>query len=128
MGYPKETKGYYFYNRSENKIIVARDGVFLEKEFLARGSIRNIHLDEIQEDENEIIPGGISSIPRDVGNSGSREETQDNTQERVIEPEPEPPTGRALVNGDRYACWLKVVKYSKGEGISFYNLNAFFSY
>ncbi|KAK8521659.1 hypothetical protein V6N12_031550 [Hibiscus sabdariffa] len=32
VGYPKETKGYYFYN--ENKVFVARIGVFLEKEFL----------------------------------------------------------------------------------------------
>ncbi|KAK8523055.1 hypothetical protein V6N12_073766 [Hibiscus sabdariffa] len=31
VGYPKETKGYYFYN--ENKVFVARTGVFLEKEF-----------------------------------------------------------------------------------------------
>ncbi|KAK8544330.1 hypothetical protein V6N13_100559 [Hibiscus sabdariffa] len=30
VGYPKETKGYYFYN--ENKVFVARTGVFLEKE------------------------------------------------------------------------------------------------
>ncbi|KAK8662705.1 hypothetical protein V6N13_024596 [Hibiscus sabdariffa] len=32
VGYPKETKGYYVYN--ENKVFVARTGVFLEKEFL----------------------------------------------------------------------------------------------
>ncbi|KAL4388746.1 hypothetical protein GQ457_09G017270 [Hibiscus cannabinus] len=32
VGYPKETKGYYFYN--ENKVFVARTGVFHEKEFL----------------------------------------------------------------------------------------------
>ncbi|KAL4362193.1 hypothetical protein GQ457_04G021910 [Hibiscus cannabinus] len=31
VGYPKETKGYYFYN--ENKVIVARTGVFLKKNF-----------------------------------------------------------------------------------------------
>ncbi|KAK8504798.1 hypothetical protein V6N12_063805 [Hibiscus sabdariffa] len=34
VGYPKETKGYYFYN--ENKVFVARTGVFLEKEFLTK--------------------------------------------------------------------------------------------
>ncbi|KAK8974557.1 hypothetical protein V6N11_034484 [Hibiscus sabdariffa] len=32
VGYPKETKGYFFYN--ENKVFFARTGVFLEKEFL----------------------------------------------------------------------------------------------
>jgi hypothetical protein len=44
--YPKETKGYYFYYKSENKIVVARHAVFLEKEFLARGSSRsNVQLE-----------------------------------------------------------------------------------
>ncbi|KAK8990902.1 hypothetical protein V6N11_028858 [Hibiscus sabdariffa] len=36
VGYPKETKGYYFYN--ENKLFVARTGVFLEKEFLTNSA------------------------------------------------------------------------------------------
>lgn len=35
VGYPKETRGYYFYNRQENKVFVARDGVFLEKEIVS---------------------------------------------------------------------------------------------
>nr|AAS01945.1 putative polyprotein [Oryza sativa Japonica Group] len=32
----EETKGYYFYNREEGKVFVARHGVFLEKEFISR--------------------------------------------------------------------------------------------
>ncbi|KAK9018647.1 hypothetical protein V6N11_001617 [Hibiscus sabdariffa] len=36
VGYPKETKGYYFLNPKENKVFVARTGVFLEKEFLSK--------------------------------------------------------------------------------------------
>ena len=31
VGYPKEIKGYYFYNPNENKVFVARKVVFLEK-------------------------------------------------------------------------------------------------
>ncbi|KAK8596840.1 hypothetical protein V6N12_065319 [Hibiscus sabdariffa] len=31
--YPKETKGYYFFNPKENKVFVTRMGVFLEKSF-----------------------------------------------------------------------------------------------
>ena len=31
VGYPKETKGYYFYNPTENKVFVARKAVFLER-------------------------------------------------------------------------------------------------
>ena len=36
VGYPRETKGYYFYNRQENKVFVAFNVVFLEKEFLSK--------------------------------------------------------------------------------------------
>ncbi|WVZ90252.1 hypothetical protein U9M48_036568 [Paspalum notatum var. saurae] len=36
VGYPRETKGYYFYNREDAKVFVARNGVFLEKEFLLK--------------------------------------------------------------------------------------------
>jgi hypothetical protein len=37
VGYPTETKGYYFYNKADGKVFVARNGVFIEKEFLSRG-------------------------------------------------------------------------------------------
>jgi hypothetical protein len=48
MGYPKETKWYYFYYKSENKIVVATPAVLLEKEFLTRGSSEsNVQLEEI---------------------------------------------------------------------------------
>jgi hypothetical protein len=63
MGYPKETKGYYFYYKSENKIVVARHAVFLEKEFLARGSNEsNVQLEEIQVTHESDI-GGDFTIP-----------------------------------------------------------------
>jgi hypothetical protein len=56
VGYPKETKGYYFYYQSENKIIVARHGIFLEKEFLAKGSSgSNVILEEIQDTSHSTI-------------------------------------------------------------------------
>jgi hypothetical protein len=35
--YPKETIGYTFYHRSEGKVFVAKNGSFLEKEFLLKG-------------------------------------------------------------------------------------------
>ena len=35
-GYPKETVGYTFYHKSEGKIFVAKNGSFLEKEFLSK--------------------------------------------------------------------------------------------
>lgn len=49
MGYPKETKGYYFYNRDDNKLFVARNGVILEKEFLSKNpSGSKVVLEEIE--------------------------------------------------------------------------------
>ena len=51
VGYPKETFGYYFYNRQEGKVFVARSGVFLEKEFLNREtSGRTVQLEEVQDE------------------------------------------------------------------------------
>ena len=48
IGYPKETVGYTFYLRSEGKIFVAKNGCFLEKEFLSKEvSGRKVELDEV---------------------------------------------------------------------------------
>ena len=48
MGYPKETKGYYFYNPIENKVFVARNGVFLAREFISKGtSGSKVQLEEV---------------------------------------------------------------------------------
>ena len=48
IGYPKETIGYTFYHRSGGKIFVAKNGSFLEKEFLSKEvSGRKVELDEV---------------------------------------------------------------------------------
>jgi hypothetical protein len=50
VGYPRETLGYYFYNRQEGKVFVARHGTFLEKEFLTRkASGRTVQLEEVRD-------------------------------------------------------------------------------
>jgi hypothetical protein len=50
VGYLRQTKEYYFYNKSEGKVCVAHNGVFLEKEFLSKGvSGSKVQLKEIQE-------------------------------------------------------------------------------
>ncbi|VFQ96743.1 unnamed protein product [Cuscuta campestris] len=55
VGYPKETKGYEFYHPTDNKIFVARNGTFLEKEFRsAISSGRKVDLEEIREPQEEI--------------------------------------------------------------------------
>ena len=48
IGYPKVTVGYTFYHRSEGKIFVAKNGSFLEKEFLSKEvSGRKVELDKV---------------------------------------------------------------------------------
>ena len=48
VGYPKETIGYTFYNRSEGNTFIAKNGSFLEKEFLSKEvSGRKVELDEV---------------------------------------------------------------------------------
>ena len=55
VGYPKETKGYYFYIPNENKVFIAQKAVFLEKEFiLKKESGSKIQFEEIQEPKNPI--------------------------------------------------------------------------
>ena len=47
IGYPKENVGYTFYHRSEGKF-VAKNGSFLEKEFLSKEvSRRKVELDKV---------------------------------------------------------------------------------
>jgi hypothetical protein len=48
--YLRETKWYYFYTKVEDKVFVAHNDVFLEKEFLSKGvSGIKVQLEEIQE-------------------------------------------------------------------------------
>ena len=48
IGYPKERIGYTFYYRSKGKIFIAKNGTFLEKEFLSKEvSGRKVELDEL---------------------------------------------------------------------------------
>jgi hypothetical protein len=48
VGYPRETKGYYFYNKAEDKVFISHNGVFMEKEFLSKGvSGSKVQLEEI---------------------------------------------------------------------------------
>ena len=52
-----ETKGYYFYIPSENKVFVARNGVFLETEFISkRVSGSKTSLEEVQEPQISTAP------------------------------------------------------------------------
>ncbi|MCQ7222035.1 DDE-type integrase/transposase/recombinase [Salmonella enterica] len=53
VGYPKETKGYYFYIPSQHKVFVAKTGVFLEREFVSRKtSGSTFDLEEVQDEDH----------------------------------------------------------------------------
>ncbi|KAL4282937.1 hypothetical protein GQ457_16G017700 [Hibiscus cannabinus] len=73
VGYPKETKGYYFYNK--NKVFVARTGVFLEKEFLSNnGKCRNIELKDVQ--QQQVHEPDVEETPQIVEENSTNLETQ----------------------------------------------------
>ena len=66
VGYPKETKGYYFYHPEKRKTFVARSGVFLEKEYFLRStSGRKVELDEVLEPQ-DILDEGQDDVPQEV--------------------------------------------------------------
>jgi hypothetical protein len=79
IGYPKETIGYTFYHRSEGKIFIAKNGSFLEKEFLSKElSGRKVELDEV------IVPPLDSSTSQkeiSVTPTQTREEVNDDDHE-----------------------------------------------
>ena len=71
IGYPKETVGYTFYHRSEGKIFVAKNGSFLEKEFLSKEvSGRKVELDEVIVPSLKLDSSTLEkSVSRDVYNN-----------------------------------------------------------
>ncbi|KAK1680533.1 hypothetical protein QYE76_041381, partial [Lolium multiflorum] len=90
IGYPKETIGYTFYHRSEGKIFVAKNGTFLEKEFLTKEATgRKVELDEVTEpslvDQSSAVPEDVPVPPAPV-----TEEANDNDHETSSEVATEP--------------------------------------
>ena len=56
VGYPKDSLGYWFYLPTEQVVIVSRDAIFLEKEFLKKGGKgRKIILDKESSKEAQKI-------------------------------------------------------------------------
>ncbi|KAK1697208.1 hypothetical protein QYE76_013905, partial [Lolium multiflorum] len=89
---PKAEKcvGYTFYHRSEGKIFVAKNGTFLEKEFLTKEVTgRKVELDEVTEpslvDQSSTVPEDVPVPPAPV-----TEEANDNDHETSSEVATEP--------------------------------------
>ena len=81
IGYPKETVGYTFYHKSEGKIFVARNGSFLEKEFLSKDvSGRKVELDEVTVPA-PLLESRSSQRSVSVTPTPSSEEVNDNDHE-----------------------------------------------
>src|SRR3954469_12617036 len=90
IGYPKETIGYTFYHKSEGKVFVAKNGSFLEKEFLSKEVTgRKVELDEFVEPSLEIAssaaPEEVPVVPAPI-----REEANDGDHETSVEVTTEP--------------------------------------
>src|SRR5215216_5012226 len=90
IGYPKETIGYTFYHRSGGKIFVAKNGSFLEKEFLSKEVTgRKVELDEVVEPSLEIAssaaPEEVPVVPAPI-----REEANDDDHKTSVEVTTEP--------------------------------------
>ncbi|KAI9074611.1 hypothetical protein K1719_043452 [Acacia pycnantha] len=52
-----ETKGYYVYIPTDNKVFIIRNGIFLEKEFISkRTSESKVYLEEVREPQDNVEP------------------------------------------------------------------------
>ncbi|KAK8564635.1 hypothetical protein V6N12_058218 [Hibiscus sabdariffa] len=99
VGYPKETKGYYFFNPKENKVFVARTGVFLEKEFLSRKrDRRNIELEEVQ--QQQVTEPEVEQTSQIVEENSTNLETQPLRRSTRERHEPERHGFLVITHGD----------------------------
>ena len=85
IGYPKETIGYTFYHRSEGKVFVAKNGSFLEKEFLSKEvSGRKVELDEVSVPapllESSASQKTVSVTPTPVGEEANDDDHETSDQ------------------------------------------------
>jgi hypothetical protein len=88
--YPKETIGYTFYHISEGKTFIAKNGSFLEKEFLSKEvSGRKVELDEViipsLELESSTSEKSVPMMP-----TPTREEANNNDHETLDQVATEP--------------------------------------
>ena len=91
IGYPKETVGYTFYHRSEGMTFVAKNGSFLEKEFLSKEvSGRKVELDEVtvpaplleSSSSQKSVPVTPTPISEEANDNDHETSDQDTTEPR----------------------------------------------
>jgi hypothetical protein len=61
----KKTAGYSFYHKTKGKVFVAKNGIFLEKEFIEKGSDkRTVQLEEVREpDQTKQSSAAPENVP-----------------------------------------------------------------
>ncbi|KAK8696647.1 hypothetical protein V6N13_001779 [Hibiscus sabdariffa] len=107
VGYPKETKGYYFYNSKENKMFVDQTGVFIEKEFLSyNGNGRNIELKEVQ--QQQVHEQEVEETPQVVEGNSTDLETQ--PLDVILVDQDEPKTYQEAVSSPDSEKWLEAMR------------------
>ena len=117
VGHLRETLGYSFYNQEENKVFVARNGVFLEKEFLSReASGRTVRLKEIREPlgdgsaGDEIIPESVGEPIEEAAPEPRRSKILRRVRDVLLLESDEPATYvKAMVSPDSEA-WLEAMR------------------
>ena len=79
VGYPKGTRGYYFYNPQEKKIFVSTNAIFLEDKYIEENESKSkVVLEETKGDIPEQVvegthtQGGFISIPLNMPESSGR--------------------------------------------------------
>src|SRR3954470_6159851 len=118
VGYPRETLGYYFYNRQEGKVFVARHGTFLEKEFLTRkAGGRTVQLEEVRDKplgedtaSDAITAEPVSEPVVEVAPAPRRSERLRNASNVLLLDNDEPMTyAEAMVDPDS-ELWLEAMR------------------
>jgi hypothetical protein len=129
VGYPKETKGYYFYNATENKVFVARNGFFLEREFISKGnSGRTIDLKEVEDPQSSNVTNMDTQLdqPEEVAPEVIPQEQRRSDRTRqppmrygflvsenndvIVVDKNEPTSYQEAINGPDSEKWLEAMK------------------
>ena len=75
MGYPRGTKGYFFYDPKEQRVIVSTNACFLEQDYMLDNKPRSkVILDELRAELNE---GNEVPIPKTTVNQPQVVRTQE---------------------------------------------------
>ncbi|KAK8708436.1 hypothetical protein V6N13_059478 [Hibiscus sabdariffa] len=118
VGYPKETKGYYFFNPKENKVFVARTGVFLEKEFLSsKRDRRNIELEEVEQ-TSQIVEENSTNLETQPLRRSTRERHEPERYgflvtshgDIILVDQDEPKTYQEVVSSPDSEKWLEAMR------------------